>query len=425
MSADPSDPQPRPPHLAAGSLPTPGPSWSDGEEWVDRHLADLCGDEARASLGFRGGETAAREALEAFDVRGYASRRNQVWPRSARGASGLSPYIRHGLLSLPHVWAHVEGGPARDVQKFRDELLWQEYSRHLYARLGPTTGNALRAEWPGGGRRPAADPWTRDMLCMARVTDELEDFGWIPNQARMWLASHWAVRHGAPWQDGEDRLYRELLDGSRAANRLGWQWTAGTATGRPYAFTRWQVEKRAPGLCGRCELADACPIEKRPVPAPLRGRPAPPALRFDPEPEHTSGPDSVVARGRPERVWLTAESLGLGDPALAAHPGLPAVFVFDAALLARLQLSRRRLIFLVETLSELARSRPLEIFRGVPREILEGVPLATTFAPVPGWRRLSSQLEIAELHPWPWLRRPHAGSVASFSSWRKRLSPGP
>jgi len=36
-------------------------------------------------------------------------------------------------------------------------------------------------------------------------------------------------------------------------------------------------------------------------------------------------------------VWLTAESLGDADPALAAHADLPAVFVFDEPLLARLR----------------------------------------------------------------------------------------
>lgn len=402
-------------------LPPPEPSWQAAEEWVELHLGDLAGDEARSSLGFRGGETAAQQVLADFDVRGYATRRNQVWPRSARGASYLSPYIRHGLLSLPRVWAHVEGGPSRDVQKFRDELLWQEYARHLYARLGPALASPLRAA-PAASQpdRPQA-AWAPDMLCFTRLAEELQDFGWLPNQARMWIASHWAVHHGASWQEGEDRLYRQLIDGSRAANRLGWQWTVGTATGRAYGFSRWQVEKRAPGLCRRCERAESCPIQSAPSPEPLLQRTLPPELRHDPSPERTGGPLAPARDGTPERVWLTAESLGRDDPALAAHPGLPAVFVFDAPLLTRLRLSRRRLIFLAETLAELAAVRPLEIYRGAPEPILRSWPLAATFTPVPGWRRLSRRLDLAEIHPWPWLRRPHAASVASFSAWRKAL----
>jgi len=85
-----------------------------------------------------GGQAAADRALATLDIAGYARRRNEVYPESHRGASGLSPYIRHGLLVLPRVWRTVDG-PAQDREKFRDELLWQEYARHLYARIGTAT----------------------------------------------------------------------------------------------------------------------------------------------------------------------------------------------------------------------------------------------------------------------------------------------
>lgn len=92
-------------------------------DWVRRHLADLVRDDIVPSP-ITGGQRAADVALSRFQVRGYAARRNEVWPADRRGASGLSPYIRHGLLTLPRVWDHVEGGPSRDVETFRDELLW-------------------------------------------------------------------------------------------------------------------------------------------------------------------------------------------------------------------------------------------------------------------------------------------------------------
>jgi deoxyribodipyrimidine photo-lyase len=120
-------------------------------------------------------------------------------------------------------------------------------------------------------------------------------------------------------------------------------------------------------------------------------------------------------------VWLTAESPSDADPAMAANPDLPVAFVFDRPLLNRLQLSSKRLVFLVETLAELATHRQLELHLGDPVEVLAEQPLATTFAPVPGWRARSSRLNVAELHPWPWLRTPVAGTVGSFSGWRKQL----
>lgn len=400
------------------SLPVPPLGRPAVVDWVGRHFGGLYAGGLAASPSFVGGQSAADEALATFHVAGYASRRNEVWPAARRGASRLSPYIRHGLLSLPRVWEAVNDGPKRDVAKFRDELLWQEYARHLYARLGFATRSGLR--FTTDPVCPTV-PWPAAMACVQTAVDELEEHGWLVNQARMWLASQWAVRSGADWRDGEDRFFSHLLDGSRAANRLGWQWTVGTGTGRTYGFSRRQVEKRAPSLCSSCDLEDNCPIEEwppEPVLAPVESRPL---LRRDPNPSGTAGPMATVQRAVPAWVWLTAESLGDEDPALAANPDLPAVFVFDRPLLNRLQLTSKRLVFLAETLADLSTRRTMEVSLGDPVEVLAGRKLAVTFAPVPGWRRRASRIGAAEVHPWSWLRRPHGGSVASFSAWRKGL----
>jgi deoxyribodipyrimidine photo-lyase len=398
-------------------LPVPVP----GEEaaWVSRHLGHLTAGDPRPSPRFRGTQAAADAALAALDVTGYAARRNEVLPVGRRGASGLSPWIRHGLLQLPQVWDDV-AGPAADVRKFRDELRWQEYARHVYARLGTATGRPLRFAPTTSEGGP--DPWDRSMRCVDACLEELERDGWLVNQTRMWLASQWTVRHGADWRAGEDRFFAHLLDGSRAANRLGWQWTVGAGTGRPYGFSRWQVQKRAPALCRSCAHRDACPIGDWPDESPLRRLDADDRIRHDPDVAATAGPDAPRVAGAPELVWLTAESLGDDDPALAAHPGLPAVFVFDEPLLARLRLSGKRLVFLTERLAELGAERPLGVRLGDPVALLEGHPLAATFTPVPGWRRNAARLSVVSLHPWPWLHRPVAGGIGSFSAWAKQTA---
>ena len=400
----------------------PTPDLDQCESWVAEHLGDLAMEGAagvRRSTRFDGGQTAADAALAAFSVRGYAARRNQVLPESDRGASALSPFIRHGLLTLPSVWASVEGGPARDVGKFRDELLWQEYARHLYARVGRAIHRPLRRD-PARGETWSGEPWPEEMACMAEVNRGLADEGWLVNQTRMWASSQWTVRAGARWQDGERLMYRQLLDGSAAANGLGWQWTTGAATGKPYGFSRWQVEKRAPELCDQCVLRLRCPIQGWPETQPRERVDVDDRLRRDPDPERTAGPAEPQLSGSPTAVWLTAESLGDADPALTAHPELPVVFVFDVPLLARLQLSGHRLVFLAEALADLAGRRQVELHRGDPVAVLADRPLAVTHAPVPGFGVRSARLDVAALHPWPWLRRPAAGSVASFSAWVRR-----
>ena len=116
-------------------LPLPPRNDPDGVgAWVREHLADLIDYRAVPSPTIRGGQTAADAVLAGFSVRGYAGRRNEVWPRARRGASGLSPFVRHGLIDLPTLWRASDDGPGRDVAKFHDELLSKLVRGGLAAR---------------------------------------------------------------------------------------------------------------------------------------------------------------------------------------------------------------------------------------------------------------------------------------------------
>ena len=97
-------------------------------------------------------------------------------------------------------------------------------------------------------------------------------------------------------------------------------------------------------------------------------------------------------------------------------PDLPAVFVFDEPLLARLRLSGKRLVFLAEAL---AGRGDVEVRLGDPVAELRDRPLAATWAYVPGWKRRAASLDLVALHPWPWLRRPGSGSLRSYSAWAR------
>lgn len=364
----------------------------------------------------RGGQSAANTALANLDITRYAEDRSEVLPREKRGATVLSPYIRHNLLTLSQVYSAVKDAPFKDREKFRDELFWQEYARHLYARIGTRLFENLRfdANWQSEG-----DGWDREMLCIDQVVSELEEDGWLVNQTRMWLASHWTVRNDQGWLHGQERMYRNLIDGSRAANLLGWQWTVGAVTGKPYGFARWQVEKRAPGLCFKCPLKKACPIQEFPDEiSPLKVK-SEPLLDHDPDVFATSGPLTPVHNAKPQFVLLTIDSLGDADPALDAHPEIPAIFIFNEAALRKLQLSSRRIGFYLETLQDLHERRKVEVYLGDPYQFAAENPVAVTYAPVPSFNKFANP---AEIHPFPWLRNPHSGSVRSFSSWRKKVN---
>ena len=409
--------------------------------FVSDHLSSVTEGEVEGSSAFVGGMAAAKQALANFDVTEFASRMHEVTPQPKRAASGLSPYLRHGLLTQREVWNHVEGGPEADVSKFREQLLWQEYARHWYSRLGSTskvgttrelsssaTGSSPAPHSPApyspvhgaAGQEPLEAALNPDMACLDMSREELEEDGWIVGRSRSWLASYLAA-NGYPWRAGEDYLFRHLLDGSRGANRLGWQTAAGLTGSKPFLFNRWQVEKWAAGLCASCDLVRDCPVESPVVVTDYVDVATPIEARVGADLLYSAGPPTVDRVGQPDVVWLTAESLGSTDPALFRNAALPVVFVFDQPLLARLRLSPKRLVFFVETLAELGQSRDLTIWFGDPRRILTNYQVAVTYAPVPGFRRRLAKIGAAELHPWPWLIEPTTGNVITYRDWRRSV----
>jgi deoxyribodipyrimidine photo-lyase len=392
---------------------------TDLEIILTDHFSGLHSGGGRSSIP--GGQTAADRALTELNIAGYAKNRSEVLPVTARGATVLSPYIRHNLLTLEKVWNRVAKAPYTDREKYRDELLWQEYSRHLYARLGTRLFHNLRFEQvrdaPGDGWNPNPES-TESMACVDFTVEELGRDGWLVNQTRMWLASQWTVRNGYGWLHGQERMYRELIDGSRAANLTGWQWVVGSGNGRPYGLSQWQVQKRAPQLCSGCALRSNCPIQFFPDEQPLDEAPIEPLLASDPDPGATAGPSVPLKNGTPQFVLLTIESMGDQDPALLANPTLPVAFVFNEVALKKLQLSSKRIYFYLETLQDLAQRRDVHLFLGDPYEFARQNHVAVTYAPVPSFKKFTN---LAEIHPYPWLKKPHGQSVKSFSAWRGKL----
>lgn len=386
-------------------------------EIIERHFQGLYSGELGLS-SIKGGQSAANLALSNLDITRYADQRSEVMPLERRGATVLSPYIRHNLLTLDQVYRAVKGAPFKDREKFRDELYWQEYARHLYARLGVRLFENLRYE---ANRDVQGDGWDRSMNCVDQVVSELESDGWMVNQTRMWMASQWTVRSEKGWIHGQDAMYRQLIDGSRAANLLGWQWTVGAGTGKPYGFARWQVEKRSPGTCFKCALKKNCPIQEFPDEVSPQQLFKDPLLDNDPDLSGTVGPVAPMINSAAKMVLLTIDSLGDNDPALAANPDLPVVFVFNEAALAKLQLSSRRIGFYLETLQDLSQRRDLTVQLGDPYEFVKANSVAVTFAPVPSFRKFGDLNNLAQVFPYPWFRQPHSGSVRSFSSWRAKI----
>ena len=79
---------------------------------IERDFKGLYSGELGVS-SIPGGQSAANRALEQLDITRYADDRSQVLPEEKRGASVLSPYIRHNILTLPQVYGAVKSAPFR------------------------------------------------------------------------------------------------------------------------------------------------------------------------------------------------------------------------------------------------------------------------------------------------------------------------
>ena len=385
----------------------------DNQNIINDYFKDLTCDDYKESI-FKGGQSFADQALNNLDISGYAKKRNNVYPLEKRGSSYLSPYIRHGLLSLKEVWSHVEKFKYEDKSKFRDELLWQEFSRHLYAIIGRKNREFLNFDIKND---PNEVVDTKKMNCIGTIENELESTGYMVNQTRMWYSSHQMFRSNKNWLESENYMYKHLIDGSRFGNRLGWHWVMGSQTGKIYGFSKFQVQKRAPKLCNECELMNNCPIENWPQVLSINNK----ELNIDLNLEKNFGPQSIqTSKDQPDFVWINGESLGDDDPALAALPDLPVIFVFDATLLKSLKLSTKRIIFLIEILKEISQKRTIKVYLDDPVNILSDKKFASTFAPVPKYKRITKIVKPTMEFPAKRLVEPINVYPRSFSSWRKK-----
>jgi deoxyribodipyrimidine photo-lyase len=266
----------------------------------------------------------------------YARTRNHL-----QGAvTGLSPYLTHGLVTLPEVLAGVLQRQALEVQhKLVFEFGWREYFRHVWAHTGDGILHSLH---PGPRAEAAQAAALPDDIRQARTgvnaIDEavrtLYATGLLHNHARMWLASYVVHLRQVHWRAGADWLLAHLLDGDRASNHLSWQWVAGTGSHKPYLFNADNVARYAPPawhspgsvIDQPYEVLDAIARGTRaaplPPPPPAGGPPSPePALC--PAPPAALG---LTTPGEAEAEALRGRSVWLVHPwALRAAPaGLPA-----------------------------------------------------------------------------------------------------
>jgi len=394
---------------------------------------------AGAGLQVRGGRAAALARLADLDPAAYARSRNQV----TGAVSRLSPWIRHGVLSLAEVRDAAVGRVTdpEAAEKFISELGWREYWRQVQAALGD--GIAVAIEPPAAvPRRPPMADMPADVLAAATGLACIDDFvsrlhatGWLHNHERMWLAS-WLVHvRGVAWQAGADWFLTHLIDGDPASNHLSWQWVAGTFSAKPYLFNRENLERFTAGVhCRQCPVAGSCDVEGSYEDLAGRlfadgsGPRSGPTVKLPPAAPWRPTADAAAPR-RP-LVWLTLDSAAATSPVVVAHPAAPRVVVIDREWLARERPALKRLVFLWECLADVP---GVEIHSGDPAAVLparaaalgcDGIAVADT--PCPLVRRaaaaVAAVLPVA-VCPWPlFCDQRRVADLGRFSRFWQKVS---
>jgi deoxyribodipyrimidine photo-lyase len=214
-----------------------------------------------------GGAREAERRLAAIEPRRYAATRNH-WNGAV---TRLSPYIRHGLLTLAAVRDHAvsRAGSARAIPKFISELAWRDYWQRLYYAWGGGVWHdreEYKTGWEPGDYAselpqdiPAA---ATGLSCIDLFSRELTTTGYLHNHARMWLAAYIVHWRRIRWQSGAQWFLTHLLDGDPASNNLSWQWVASTFSHKAYIFNRENVEKYTDGeFCRECAAQSHCPFD--------------------------------------------------------------------------------------------------------------------------------------------------------------------
>ena len=182
----------------------------------------------------------------------YSRSRNfDFGPDKRSNVSCLSPYVTHGIVTEVEIIKNsLKKYPFVKNEKFIQEVLWRVYWKGwLELRADVWTDyiidlNKLKQEHENNKNYLEAIEGKTKIECFNTWVNELKNYNYLHNHARMWFASIWIFTLGLPWQLGAEFFMKHLFDGDSASNTFGWRWVAGVQTkGKNYVALEWNIKK--------------------------------------------------------------------------------------------------------------------------------------------------------------------------------------
>ena len=186
--------------------------------------------------------------LAAVDPQAYARSRNFLNGKITR----LSPYIRHGMVSLNHVrnLALSRVSKKADAEKLIQELGWRAFWRKVEAQNPDWLWADVEPYKTGYFASDYADTLPEDIALGETGVAAIDDIinilindGYLHNHLRMYLASYIVHWRQVKWQAGAQFMLSHLIDADLASNNLSWQWIASTYSSKPYIFNLENMQK--------------------------------------------------------------------------------------------------------------------------------------------------------------------------------------
>ncbi len=189
----------------------------------------------------QGSHEMALKTLKAFAPKIQRYNQQRDFP-AQKGTSEISPYIRHGLLSIRQLFNFaLNKEKSKGQETWTNELIWREFYQMIIAHFPHAAMGALKKEYNDiewEGDRELFNSWCNGETGYPIVDAAMRCFnqtGLMHNRLRMIVASFLCKTLLVNWRWGEDYFAKNLFDFDLAANNGGWQWSASTGTdAQPY-----------------------------------------------------------------------------------------------------------------------------------------------------------------------------------------------
>jgi deoxyribodipyrimidine photo-lyase len=187
-----------------------------------------------------GGTTEALKRLKSFEKHMSQYQETRDFP-SLDGTSNLSPYIRHGCLSIRDMVRAALKTSDAGSQVWLSELVWRDFYQmiletHPYVEKESFKRDYDKIKWRG--QKEWFEAWCEGRTGYPLVDAAmrcLNQTGLMHNRLRMVVASFLCKTLLIDWRQGERYFATHLLDYDMAANNGGWQWSSSTGCdAQPY-----------------------------------------------------------------------------------------------------------------------------------------------------------------------------------------------